>query len=107
MTRIHVRPAAEADADLAADYYAREANIDLALRFLAAVDQAYERLREHPCLGTEVKFFRARLLGLRFWPVPGFERYLVFYLPESDLVDIVRVLHGAREVRELLGLRDE
>jgi len=107
VTRLHVRPAAEADADLAADYYAREANIDVALRFLAAVDRAYERLREHPYLGTEVKFFRARLLGLRFWPVPGFERYLVFYVPASDLVDIVRVLHGARELRELLGLRDE
>ena len=104
MTGIRIRPLAEADTDSAADYYAREAGLDNALRFLDALDRAYERLRRHPCIGAEVRPSRARLTGLRFWPVPGFERYLVFYLPSSDLVEVIRVLHTARDLSELLGV---
>lgn len=107
MTRLVVRPLADADIDAAADYYAQEANLDVALRFLGALDQAFERLRGHPQIGAEVRAIRPRLAGLRFWPVPGFERYLVFYLPSPDLVEVMRVLHGARDLKELLGVEGD
>lgn len=101
--RLVVRPLADTDTDAAADYLAREANLDVALRFLHALENAYSQLREHPLLGTEVKAFRVRLLGLRFWLVPGFERYMIFYLHTPGLVEVVRVLHGARDLGPLLG----
>jgi plasmid stabilization system protein ParE len=41
--RLVVRPLADADTDSAADYLAREANLDVALRFLSALDSAYDR----------------------------------------------------------------
>jgi antitoxin ParD1/3/4/toxin ParE1/3/4 len=37
---------------------------------------------------------------LRFWPVYS---YLVVYRTETDLLEIVRVLHSARDVRAILG----
>jgi toxin ParE1/3/4 len=102
VTTLRVRPEADRDTDLAADFYAREADIDVALQFLAAVDQAYQRLVEHPHIGTSVKAFEPRLADLRFWLVPGFESYLVFYVPSPGVVEVVRVLHGARDLPRLL-----
>jgi plasmid stabilization system protein ParE len=34
--------------------------------------------------------------------VPGFESYLVFYVPSPGVVEVVRVLHGARDLPRLL-----
>jgi toxin ParE1/3/4 len=39
---------------------------------------------------------------MRFWPVTGFRNYLVFYFPLSDGVEIVRVLHAARDWTRVL-----
>lgn len=102
MTALRVRPEADRDTDQAADYYAREANLDLGLRFLGAVEAAYARLLEHPHIGSTVASFHPRLSGLRFWPVPGFESHLVFYVPSVDSVEIVRVLHGAQDLQQVL-----
>jgi hypothetical protein len=34
--------------------------------------------------------------------VPGFENTLVFYVPSPGVVEVMRVLHGARDVARLL-----
>jgi len=101
VTALRVRPEADRDTDLAADFYAREADIDVAIQFLAAVDQAYQRLVEHPHIGTAVRAFEPRLAELRFLSVPGFESTLVFYVPSPGVVEVVRVLHGARDLPRL------
>ena len=103
MRLLRVRPQAHKDVLAAADYYFAEANLDIAFRFVAAVEDTYSRLLEHPHIGTEVKTFKPRLAGLRLWPVPTFESYLVFYLAGPDALDIVRVLHGARNLPGELG----
>ena len=36
---------------------------------------------------------------LRFWPVYS---YLIIYRPDAEPLEIVRVLHGARDVAQLL-----
>lgn len=81
MTALRVRPEADRDTDQAADFYLREAGLEIALRFLDAVDRAYQRLVEHPLIGTPVTAFEPRLEPLRSWPVPGFECTLVFHVP--------------------------
>lgn len=101
MTALRIRPEADRDADEAAEYLAIEANLDIAIQFLAALERAYQRLVEHPLVGAPVRVFDPRLSGLRFWPVPGFERYLVFYVPAPAHIDVVRVLHGARDLGPL------
>jgi toxin ParE1/3/4 len=39
-----------------------------------------------------------RLHGLRSWRMRGFESWLVFYRVTEEAVEIVRVLHGARDL---------
>jgi plasmid stabilization system protein ParE len=39
--------------------------------------------------------------GLRRWRVRGFENFMIFYHPLSNGIEIVRVLHGARDIESL------
>ena len=41
-------------------------------------------------------------VALRKRTIKGFEKYLVFYFIEGDQVQILRVLHGARDVSSIL-----
>jgi hypothetical protein len=41
---------------------------------------------------------------MRRFPVSdGFERLLLFYFPLKDGVDLVRLVHGSRELEQLLA----
>ena len=51
-----------------------------------------------PELGERQVFKRADLADLRAWQVRGFENYLIFYRPIEHGVEIVRVLHAARDI---------
>jgi toxin ParE1/3/4 len=65
-------------------------------RWVDAVDPASTRLAGFPALG------RARdelVVGVRSFPVG---KYLIFYTISPDGVDVLRVLHGARDLDELL-----
>lgn len=42
------------------------------------------------------------LFGLRRWPIQGFEKHLIFYLVFENTIDIVRVLHSARDIEGIL-----
>jgi toxin ParE1/3/4 len=103
VTRLRIRPLADRDTDEVAEYLAREANLDVALRFLWGVESTYGRIVAHAEAGSPVHAFDTRLAGLRHWPVDGFEQYLVFYVSLPAFIDIVRVLHGARDLDALFG----
>ena len=40
--------------------------------------------------------------GVRMLAIKDFENYLLFYLEREDCVDVIRVLHGARDIPEAL-----
>lgn len=82
--------------------YIGEHNPKAAMRFLAAAENAFERLAEMPGSGPVRSVENERLVGLRSWPIPGFRTYRIFYLPTPSGIDIVRVLHAARDVRSIL-----
>lgn len=77
-------------------------NVDAANRFLNAVDETIERLAEMPGLGSSLETSNPKLEGLRFRLVKGFKKYLILYIPQVDSIDVVRVLHGARNIQKLL-----
>src|SRR5689334_5035462 len=81
-------------------YLNRKAGSEIALRFVDAVEEALKRLEKFPYLGRPRHF---RQLGLRSWPVPGFRRWLIFYLPIKDGVRLYRVIHSARDLEKHLG----
>lgn len=69
--------------------------------FLTMMDGKFQLLSEHPALGRR----REELApGLRSFPAG---RYVIFYLPVPNGVDIVRVLHGARDIETIFAEDDE
>ena len=86
----------ESDADLydIATYVARD-NLDAALRFIDRIDQKLKLLSEFPGLGRTRDDLAA---GLRGFP---FGNYVIFYRQIADGIELVRVLHGARDMRRL------
>jgi toxin ParE1/3/4 len=102
--RYRVLPAADLDLDHQADYLAREASLETALRFYDAACSTFEKMTRMPALGERRDSADPRLAGLRVWRVEGFEKHLIFYRPTDDGVDIIRVLHGARDIASVLDL---
>jgi plasmid stabilization system protein ParE len=49
------------------------------------------------------RFKHPALKGMRMMRVHGFEAYLIFYLPSDTGVDVVRVIHGARDLPTLFS----
>jgi toxin ParE1/3/4 len=98
MTRLVLRTdAALHDLDGQAAFIQKD-NPNAAIRFLAAADATFQRLASMPELGERQDFRRPSLAGLRVWQVQGFENYLVFYRPIDRGIEVVRVLHAARDI---------
>jgi toxin ParE1/3/4 len=94
---IHRRP--EAKLDLLQHYvYLARQNVEVAKRFLTSAQDAAKTLARFPGMGAARPVKNPALAGLRMWPIKRFENYLILYLPTSIGIDIVRVLHGARDI---------
>lgn len=98
---VRILPRADADIDAAVDYYSEESGPELAMRFLRSVQHACDLLRSHPTAGSVACLARTDLRGIRRWPVPEFRAHLIFYRLVGDDVEIVRVLHGARDIERI------
>lgn len=101
--KLAVKPAARDDILLQLSYLAEHGGEQLGLRFLQAAEQSFVRLLEYPNSGTPKAFGNSRLAGIRSWPVPGFEDIRAYYTVENELVTILRVLHGRRDIVAILG----
>jgi toxin ParE1/3/4 len=99
---VRLRAAAEKDVAAHAEYIQRD-SLDAALRFLDAVDAAISLLSRMPEIGGLCRFSKPHYAGLRVWPIGGFKNYLIFYRVFSDEIEVVRVLHGARDLRVIFG----
>ena len=71
-------------------------------RFLDAVEQAIAVLLSTPRAGRSREFRSPRAHGMRSWVVSGFESYLLFYRPRPEGIEVVRIIHGARDIPSLL-----
>jgi plasmid stabilization system protein ParE len=61
------------------------------------------RLAKHPRTGTKRRDITP--LPLRFWTVTRFPNYVIVYRPETVPLQVVAVLHGKRDLKEVLGRR--
>ena len=103
MRRVRLLPQADIDIDDAADEYAESGGLELGLRFLDAIEQTWATLREFPLSGRECIWLDERLAGVRRAMVSSpFGIYLVFYRVSDNVVEVVRVLHGSRDVASIL-----
>ena len=69
---------------------------------MTAVDSTLEALASQPDSGAQTFMTKSALQGMRRFPVSdGFEKILLFYFPLRDGVDLVRVVHGSRDLERL------
>ena len=74
-------------------------NIRAAYRFLDKIEETLELVTRHPRIGSPR--FDHVVPGLRAWPVATFEAYIVLYFVTRRVVQVVRVIHGARDLEAL------
>ncbi len=94
MPHVTRRPLAEADILEIWDYIADD-NPAAADRWVDQLDAQFRLLATQPKIGRARNELAA---GVRSFPVA---RYVVFYVPLDDGIDVVRVLHGARDIDAL------
>ncbi len=78
-------------------------NPEAADRVQEAIFDAFTLLARNPVLGRQRRFRRRK--NLRSWVVTKFVNYVIFYrpLPENRGIEIIRVLHGARDLDVLFS----
>jgi toxin ParE1/3/4 len=90
MKHYRVSEGARSDLDDIWSYIAQD-NIEAVDKLIRVIIFRFPKLAEMPLIGRS----REELsLGLRSFPVG---RYIIFYRPLKNTIEIVRVLHGARD----------
>jgi toxin ParE1/3/4 len=101
------RPAAVFDIMNIADYLASRGGLALADRFTASAEKTFERLARMPGIGSRWGSDRPSLADVRFFPVAKFPNHIIFYRPIPGGVEVLRVLHGARDLKSILEPPEE
>ncbi len=109
VTRLRFREAALADVEAAALWYACDAGVAVADRFLAALAAVYARIARQPGAGSPRWGQMLGVPGLRSMATARFP-WFVFYIEDDDHIEIWRVLHGSRDIPASLteqGIEDD
>lgn len=96
MARVLRRPRAAEDIAEIWDCIA-DGSLDAADRWVDQLDEKFRLLASQPLIGRAREELAA---GMRSFP---FGRYIIFYRPIDGGIDVVRVLHSARDIDELFG----
>ncbi|HST50446.1 MAG TPA: type II toxin-antitoxin system RelE/ParE family toxin [Pyrinomonadaceae bacterium] len=91
-----IRVAAAAEEDLKAIWaYVAENNPEAANKLIKEITRRFAILRDHPHMGREQDKL---LVNLRSFSV---KNYVIFYQPFEGGVEILRVLHGSRDIESI------
>ena len=82
-------------------FLAENASVEVARRFLQSAQSAFGELAEMPQIGASRTFQNPRFAAVKMWPIRGFERFLIFYRPLTNGIEVLRVVHGARDIENL------
>jgi toxin ParE1/3/4 len=74
-----------------------------ARRFLQAADRTFGQIAARPGIGARCEFDHPALADIRVCRVTRFRNHLVFYRATDDRIEILRVLHAARDVDGILA----
>ncbi|MEA5421352.1 type II toxin-antitoxin system RelE/ParE family toxin [Spirulina sp. CCNP1310] len=77
-------------------------NLESGEQFLYAAEETFKQLGQMPKMGKSCQFSHPRLQNIRQIAVKGFRQYLIFYQITLAGVEIVRVIHGSRDLEAIL-----
>jgi toxin ParE1/3/4 len=72
-------------------------NPEAAARVRRIILNTADLLAQHPELGRRLRKASPRHAQIRWFVVPKFRNYLIFYRPHKETVMVVRVLHAAQD----------
>jgi toxin ParE1/3/4 len=83
------------------DWYEHASGTRLATRWENAVTSTLLRIRKRPLSGSPCSFSLQELRNIRRMPITGFPKHLVFYRYKSGEIEVLRIVHGARDLENL------
>jgi toxin ParE1/3/4 len=94
---------AEAQEDLADAFaYIGQDSLEAARRFLNAAERTFHQLAMMPGIGERFPSRRPELADVRRIGISGFRKYQIYYRPIDGGIEVLRVLHGARDAERIL-----
>jgi antitoxin ParD1/3/4/toxin ParE1/3/4 len=99
--RYRLTPTAQENIDGFCAYIAED-SVDAAIRVFDALERAFEHLADMPESGHKREDLTDR--PVKFWRVFS---CLIVYDPASQPLTIIAVLHGARDIENILKQRDQ
>lgn len=100
-----IRPKADQDLENQSFYLARHAGLEIGHRFLVAAHETFVFLSRNPDIGWRPRLRAPELENVRVFSISGFEKMLVFYRSLDERIEILRIVHGSRNVLRLLRRR--
>ena len=97
--QIHWSPEARQDAVEIAAFIGHDYR-SAAIRFLDEIDATLAHLIA-PGSGRVFPSWQHGITGVRVKSIRGFRNYLIFYRPGEDMIRVVRIVHGARDLTTL------
>ncbi len=99
--RLAISERAKRDVEDIARYIALDSS-QSAENFRKAFDSACEHLLHTPEMGAHRGFYNPALDDLRMLSLQNFKKYLLFYRPpKEEKIEIIRVVHSARDLPTL------
>ena len=96
MIRAGFSPRAALDLDGIFNQIAAD-NPEAAARVWTAILNSADLLAQYPELGRRLRKAPTRHLQTRWFVVPKFRNYLIFYQPFQKTIVVIRVLHAAQD----------
>lgn len=102
-----IRNRATQDLRQQANYILGNGNVAAAEQFLELAEATFRQILLAPEIGKQVSFVLDSIGEVRQWRIKKFQDYLLFYRVQEERIEILRVLHGARDLEGILSTLDE
>lgn len=77
-------------------------SLEAGLRLYRRAEETFRLLADHPGMGKLAGYRNPILEDIRVFPLKQFPNHLIFYRALKAGIEVVRVLHGARDIEHLV-----
>jgi toxin ParE1/3/4 len=98
---LHKADGAVADLRRLVDYYRKEAQHAVTMRFIDKAEQAFDQLVAMPRIGAIVGLDELPYEDIRRWHIDGFPYIIIYYREVADGIEVIRILHSSRDIPQL------
>lgn len=105
--KLTIRNRATQDLRQQANYILSNGSVGAAENFLKLAEATFAQILAVPRIGKSLDFVLNQMGEVRQWRIKNFRDYLVFYRVQDEQIEILRVLHGSRDLENILSTLDE